>query len=134
MFPVPLWQACPTLVFKYRGWYLHLSSCTDTNQLESPEHILLTCPAYTTTRNNMFNMCMNVSNPISFQLVSTIFSSGSHTKIMQFLLDCSPLPEVVSCAQMYGEDIYSDLFYLSRTWCFSIHKERMKRLGKWNFR
>ena len=29
---------------------------------------------------------------------------------MQFLVDPSSIPEVISCAQLHGDDIYNDIF------------------------
>ena len=102
--------------------------------VESSEHILLSCPAYTTTRAKLICLCLRIKNPISHSLVTNIVLSNSNSKIMQFLLDCTPIPEVIDSAQRFGDIIYNDLFYISRTWCFAIHRERMKRLCRWNFR
>ena len=73
-------------------------------------------------------------DPIAHQVVNNILSSDSQNEVMQFLLDCSVIPEVINCVQQHGSYILNDLFYVGRTWCFSIHCERMKRLCKWNFR
>ena len=108
--------------------------CLNSSQLESPEHILMNCPAYSTVRTKMISMCLNVKHPITKSLVTRILLTNSTEKIMQLLLDCSSMPNVVKSAQVYGDQIYNDLFYLSRNWCFSVHRERMKRLGLWNFR
>ena len=108
--------------------------CAEKRLVESPEHVLLNCPAYTHTRQNMISLCMKTQDPVSHSLVTSFLLSSSTQKMMQFLLDCSVLPEVIRGAQLHGEQIYSDIFYLSRTWCFAIHRERMKRLGRWNFR
>ena len=75
------------------------------------------------------------SQPVWFGLAWLGFDNTNSTEsIMQFLLDCTPLPIVISYAQLYGAFIYRNVFYLSRTWCFSVHKQRMKRLGLWIFR
>ena len=42
---------------------------------------------------------------------------------MQFLLDCSAMPNVIQYAQRNGQQLYNDIFYLSRTWCLSIQRE-----------
>ena len=107
--------------------------CADNLKVESPEHILLHCPEYATIREKLLSLCINTKSQVCHETLSKIFSSGSKT-IMQFLTDCSVLPEVIKMAQLYGEELYNDLFYLSRTWCFSHHKQRMIKLGKWNFR
>jgi hypothetical protein len=35
--------------------------------------------------------------------------------------------------QAHGPAILDDLFYLTRIWCFSVHRHRMKMFGRWNF-
>ena len=75
-----------------------------------------------------------MQSPISQHIVTIILFSGSTNKLVQFLLDCSVLPEVIKSVQIHGDHILGDLFYLSRNWCFSLHKQRMENLGKWNFR
>ena len=115
--------------------YIHaFPACRDEDTVESPEHILLHCPAYTPTRHKLITLCLQRKDPVSHLLVTRLLLSNSPKKIMQFLLDCSAIPEVIHSAQLYGDHIYSDIFYLSRTWCFSVHRERMKRLCRWNFR
>ena len=89
--------------------------------------------AYSHTRQRNISLCLNIRGQVSHQLVTLLLLSNSSQKTMQFLLDCSAIPEVIHAAQIYGEKVYRDLFYLSRTWCFALHRERMKRLCKWNF-
>ena len=107
--------------------------CQEGLEVESPEHILLHCPSYSEIRLQSFKTCFNVSDPITHSLVSTILGSSTNQTIMQFLLDCSVIPDVIRAAQCFGDHIYNDLFYLSRTWCYVIHRARLKRLCKWNF-
>ena len=107
--------------------------CHQKNLTETAEHVLLHCPAYSITRENLITLCLKTQDHVSHCLVTSFLLSDTTKKMMQFLLDCSVLPEVIFGAQTHGKQIYDDLFYLSRTWCFSIHRERMKRLCKWNF-
>ena len=51
---------------------------------------------------------------------------------MQFILDCSVLPEVISAEQKYGKVILNLLFKATRTYCYSMYRERMKRLDMWS--
>ena len=123
------------------GWLIWLEThliyshppCSDMGLAESPEHILLICSAYHDTRLNLIAAALHTRNQTSHTLfIKHLFSNEK--KMMQFLVDPSSIPEVISCAQSYGSDIYNDIFYIGRTWCFSLHRERSKRLGKWNFR
>ena len=108
--------------------------CCESNFcVESPEHILLFCPAYDEVRRTLVAMCLQIQNPVSRnRVINIVFSTSTHN-IMQFLLDCSVMPDIISAVQCFGRSILSDLFYLGRSWCFSLHRERMKRLGRWNF-
>ena len=51
---------------------------------------------------------------------------------IQFLLDCTVLADVRELKKQLGDWVYDSLLYLTRTFCFSIHKSRLKLLGKWN--
>ena len=108
--------------------------CHQRCMVESPEHILMECTAYSDTRLNMVSLSLNIKNPIAHSLVISLLLCASKEKFMQFLLDCSVLPEVILAAQTHGDAVYNALFYVSRTWCFAMHRERRKRLGQWNFR
>ena len=99
---------------------------------ETIEHILLFCPAYLATRQSILNYWIKRSSGPTLQLVLEALSSPSND-FMQFLLDCSCLPPVIKATQLHGQDVLNDLFHLTRTWCFGIHRERMKLLGRWNF-
>ena len=52
-------------------------------------------------------------------------------KSMQFLLDCSTLPEVILLWQQQWDWTMDKLFYLTRSYCYSVHKARLRILGKW---
>jgi hypothetical protein len=109
------------------------SPCYQSSTVESTEHILLYCPAYIRTRDILISLGLKLRNPASHSLVTSSLLANSEQTTMQLLLDCSALPNVIASAQAYGDEIYKDLFYFGRTWCFSIHRERKKRLGQWNF-
>ena len=65
--------------------------------------------------------------------VVRLYTLDADTKLfVQFLLDCTVLPEVIRLRQLHGECVHDSLLYLTRTFCFSIHKVRLKLLGKWN--
>ena len=44
---------------------------------------------------------------------------------VQFVLDCSVIPEVISAAQK-DKSVYTLLFKATRTWCYSLHRTRLK--------
>jgi hypothetical protein len=69
-------------------------------------------------------------NPILFPVVKH-FSLGDPTIFLSFLLDPTTQPQVISLTQSHGTIITEKLCYMTRTWLFYIHKERLKLLGLW---
>ena len=116
---------------KDRG-FCTFPACLQGEVVENPEHLLLHCPAYHLSKKNLIAMCLKIPNPVSFSIVTSSLVIASPKFLLQLLLDCSSLPEVIAAAQNYGDTIYNDIFYIARTWCFTIHRERMKRLGQWH--
>ena len=51
----------------------------------------------------------------------------------QFLVDCSVLPDVFRAVQLEGKEVLEHLFAITRTWVYTLHKERMKQLVRWNY-
>ena len=52
--------------------------------------------------------------------------SNSRVYFLQFLLDASVLPEVITTVQDNESEVLSDVFHLTRSWCFAMHRERAK--------
>ena len=97
----------------------------------SLEHLLLFCPALSDVRDRMIELWLSTANK-HIELKSLIHSMlyGQRLElVMQFLLDCSCFPEVVSLRQSSGLQLLTPLFYITRSWCFSIHRSRMRKLG-----
>ena len=107
-------------------------SCRTLNIVETPEYLLLECPAFSFVRERLVSLCLRQQNLVSHQIISTYLFLHQTSKLLALILDCSTVPEVIIAAQSFGNNIYDDLFYLGRTWCFSIHRERLKLLGHWN--
>ena len=95
-------------------------------EIETIEHILISCNAFTETKKKLYKLWLSTKIPIVYELVLTALSSDK-----SYLL--SVLPSVVRAAQGHSCEIYKELFYLTRTWCFAIHRQRMRKLGRWNF-
>ena len=104
--------------------------------LGSLEHLLLYCPALSDTRDKMLRLCQAVASEhehLHF-IISSVLSSQSEATVMQFLLDCSPFPAVVYLKQDSLSPLLERLFYVTRTWCYSMHRSRMTKLGLNQFR
>ena len=68
---------------------------------------------------------------LSLVVISCFAPTHDEEKSVQFLLDCSTLPEVIALRQNQGDWVLDKLFYLTRTYCYSMHKARLRILGKW---
>ena len=112
-----------------------LPPCNNQNIYEDSEHILLHCSGLTHERRRLETYTMNyvadkpVLQPIIF---SYLLKTTDNYLRMQFLLDCSVLPLVISNFQNYGETVHQQLFRISRTWCRTLHVARAKALGRFN--
>ena len=113
------------------GVCLLSSACTEK---ESITHMLVNCVALSDTRVKLMNFTKNYTRqraPIVAQLVES-FCNPKSVDFIQFLLDCSVLPAVIALKQQKGEIILTYLFDITRTWVYTIHKQRLKILGRWN--
>ena len=102
------------------------------NKVENIEHILVHCAAYTNCKRRLYRLWFSTQSKVVLKLIIEAITNESEY-LVQFILDCSVLPSVIRAVQVHGEVIMHELFYLTRSWCFSIHKQRMKMLGRWNF-
>ena len=113
-----------------REGYCLSPSCHD--KVETIEHILVQCHSYNECKRRLLSLWLSTANRVVLKLVLEALSSDTEY-FVQFLLDCSVLPKVVDAVQIHGRTILHELFYLTRSWCFSIHRQRMRFLGRWNF-
>ena len=102
--------------------------------IEDLPHILALCPALQPTRDKLQCFSRKYCEKYCQEISELVLNMCSQTspQFCQFLLDCSPLPAVVSAVQLHGEELLSHLFQITRTWVYTLHKERMKMLGRWN--
>ena len=114
-----------------------LPGCSGT-ALGSLEHILLQCPALHSTHHRLeqLSLCVTTMYPPVADLIKTLLNTGNPDKklAMQLILDCSAIPEVISLVQCHGPDVLHHLFYVSRNWCYSVHRKRMDLLGLFQYR
>ena len=108
-------------------------SPTCKEEKETTEHILLDCKAYNDCKSRLYSLWLSAKIPEVHELLLEALTS-ERAYLLQFILDCSVLPQVIRANQAKnGDFILNELFYYTRSWCFSIHKARMKMLGRWNF-
>ena len=113
------------------GLCLLSSSCDQT--MEDLPHILSSCSALTATRDKLADFTTEYSHSVPHiaQLISEHCSPSSST-FCQFLVDCSTIPDVILATQTHGKEVLFHLFNITRTWVYTLHKTRMKLLGRWN--
>ena len=97
-------------------------------------HMLLDCQDLQPARQRVFTLWAEHlrDNPILLPVIRKYTIDCEPSIQVQFLLDCSILPDVICLKQLHGNGVHVSLLYLTRTLCFSLHKMRLKLLGKWN--
>ena len=111
-----------------------LPSCKNIFVSETIEHVLLHCSGLNEKRRRLrsFTDMFAADKPVIQQIISTYMNTDDEYLRVQFLLDCSVLPLVISSYQTHGPIIYQQLYRISRTWCRSLHVARLKLLGRYN--
>ena len=94
-------------------------------------HLLLHCPSLSSRRNLLGEYWMDriKDSPVRLQLLNEYQAKLVKYK-MQFMLDCSALPNVKVDTATHGSEIMELIFKLTRTFCFSINSERIKKLDR----
>ena len=131
---------CKMLSGRYRTealtshWTQNLSgfcltgSCKEVK--EDLHHILLVCPSYQHTRNRVKQLWLQCAHPQLLQILSSVLQ-GPSQDLLQFILDPSVHPYIITLTQSNADETLKIVFHLTRTWCFALHKERAKALGRW---
>ena len=89
-------------------------SVTCTNKVETIEHILIQCSAYSDCKRKLYSLWLSSTNPVVQELVLEAFSSET-SYLLQFILDCSVLPSVIAATQRRGFIVLKELFHFIRT-------------------
>ena len=100
--------------------------------LGTMEHMFLGggCPALVDARLCMlsFFQAYMVARPYLLPVMKVCWGT-SNSLSMQFLLDCTVIPEVIIASQENNHPVVSDLCYLGRTYIFKIHQTRRRLLN-----
>ena len=102
---------------------------------EDLAHILIPrCPHLQDRRLLLVEYSRSVlhQSPTCTKILEDMLSCSNQDTLVQFLLDCSALPDVIRAAQL-DNTVLPLLFKISRTWCYSMHRTRLKLLGRWRF-
>ena len=95
------------------------------------EHLLTgACPAIAptlaTTLHHWNNLLLH--HPLLIPIVHAALLLPP-APFVTFLLDPSTDPSVISLTQLYGTDLLTPLFRLSRMWVWAAHRQRLRLLG-----
>ena len=92
-------------------------------------HQLLFCAALVEARARAVKLwTLQLSkNPHLQPLIAAIVASHPD-EILAFILDPSSVPGVIHAAQVHGKAVLQECHHLSRVWCYSNHRRRMKLL------
>jgi hypothetical protein len=115
---------------------IYLTPGCSGQHIGSLEHLLLFCPALTEARSGIIKLCLTVASESDDlrNIIYTMLSGQTVEKVMQFILDCSTMPEVIRLSQNSTQDTLERLFYISRSWCYTMHRTRMNKLGLFQYR
>ena len=104
-------------------------------EVEDIYHFLQTrCPALKTQANVLREYIKTTLMPS--KLCSDIFVSicknaKDDPKLwLQYVLDCSALPSIIAASQQ-DNSVLPLMFKATRTYCYSLHRTRLKLLGRW---
>jgi hypothetical protein len=112
-----------------------IPTCTG-QDIGSLEHLLLFCPAFSDARERMVELWQAVASEHQepHSIIYSVLSGQTVETFVQFLLDCSCFPAVIRLKQNSGLQLVSRLFYLTCSWCHSMHRSRMNKLGLLQYR
>ena len=102
------------------------------HEAEDIVHLVLPrCPKLQERRALLieYTQCVLSESLVCINIFKSILES-SEEKQVQFFLDCSVIPEIIQAAQT-NNAILTLLFRATRTWCYSLHRTRLKILGRW---
>ena len=125
-------QLCSHWSRNKTGSCLLSSTCSST--VEDLTHILSCCHALQPTRVKLMSFTLQYCEEFpTIKKLTLSLCTPSNPVFCQFLLDCSCIPSVIAAVQNQGSDLLNHLFHITRTWVYTLHKERMKLLGRWNY-
>ena len=109
--------------------------CKDLGIREDLLHILATCKSLEPTRERLKDFTRKYCSRLDSSEVQRIihtYSSPTHPQFCQFLTDCSVLPDVIVATQAHGQEgVHRHLFNVTRTWCYCLHRDRLRILDHW---
>ena len=116
---------------KNRSGFCQAPSCTTTPG--TIEHILVTCPALSNTRERMYQMWLDksVMFPSLHSTIRQVLASAPEI-IVQFVLEPLAFPPILADFKSHGDQFSHQLAYLTRTFAFYMHNQYKLNLKLYN--
>ena len=98
------------------------------------QHLLLHCPALQLARSNLEQMWLAkaAALPSLHSLIVQVLRSSPAMK-MTFLLDPTSIPAIISLYQTNGVAVIDDVFFMTRTFAYALHRKKLILTGKWPY-
>ena len=97
----------------------------------SLEHLLVLCDSLLQCRSKQFESLekCSKSSEVSKKIINETYNK-SITHFVHLLVDWTTMPLVLD-AKKFEPNILNEILKFARTWCFNVHINRMKLLGRW---
>ena len=108
--------------------YCLAPTCVET--LDGLEHLLFTCPALQSDRQKLMQVFSSKAEafPELSVIMNRVWGSKTEQKL-NFCLDPSSDPEIIILAQSYCQPFLDTIFYLTRTYIYTLHRRKLFSLG-----
>ena len=95
-------------------------------------HILVTCPALAPVRERLRKLWLDKSSqsPGLLQMLKMVLKSAPPVQV-QFILDPTIFDGVKMLVELYGMPVLSHIMYLTRTYAYYMHREKLILHGRW---
>ena len=101
-------------------------------ELEDISHLLVPrCSALQDRRILLIEYAFGILEqyPVCHAIFENILTCNEEEQV-QFFLDCSVIPSIIRAAEN-NKCVLPLLLKVCRTWCYSLHRTRLKLLGRW---
>ena len=107
--------------------------CPGKNLPGTIDHMLVTCEALAEKRLLLAKYLKEQTegNSALHETIKEIMSSSNIKNTVQFLLDPSVVPSAISAIQ---REVFTldDVFSVTRTYCYALHRRRLQLIGRFN--
>ena len=110
----------------------HCLASTCTEVVGDLEHILVVCPALEHVRERLRKMWLERTSqsPALNEMIKMVFISSPPVQV-QFILDPTLFDGVNMLVELYGIPVLLHVMYLTRTYAYYMHREKLILQGRW---